>query len=531
MARATPAITGFNSGELSPALEGRSEMKQYATGCFKLENFIPMVQGPARRRPGSRFVGEIKDSTVRGALTEFVRSVEESFLLEWGDHSLRFYQNHAQVLSGGLPYEIATPYGAADLYDANGFFQLVFATSADVMYITHRSTTFPVYKLQHFGTTNWSIVPVVFAGGPFADINPLDTPVMHASAQTGNVTVTSSAPIPNGTSTPGFLPGHIGALLYLGTHDIHTVKPWEVGKSYVVDDLVRNNGVTYKCFDAGTSGTVAPTHLFGDAYDGTKHSSAGWTYQDPGYGWGTIISIQSPTVCTVKVGNPVATDPPVQYPIGVTDLDVNWDNAGAGSNTPTPLWAIGDWNAVAGFPSTVCFFRGRLCFARQGIINLSVSQDFENFAALTPGGQQTPDQAIRITVPTQDATKWLVDGRVMVVGNESAEHSLSEINPNTALAAANVKTQKQLTHGSRAVRPVVVGGGAGQGGVSAGGATLMFAQTSGLKLLGLKYAFFTDNYESQDLTAIAEHVTKGGLMELAYQQEPDSVVWAIRRKV
>ena len=74
MGKASPGLAAFNSGELAPACEGRTDLQQYATACFKLENFIPMVQGPARRRPGTIFVNPVKNSANRCALMEFVRS-------------------------------------------------------------------------------------------------------------------------------------------------------------------------------------------------------------------------------------------------------------------------------------------------------------------------------------------------------------------------------------------------------------------------------------------------------------------------
>lgn len=64
--KASPALVSFNAGELSPAAEARNDLKQYVQGCKTLENFIPMVQGPIRRRPGTRFLGEIKDSESGG---------------------------------------------------------------------------------------------------------------------------------------------------------------------------------------------------------------------------------------------------------------------------------------------------------------------------------------------------------------------------------------------------------------------------------------------------------------------------------
>lgn len=184
-----------------------------------------------------------------------------------------------------------------------------------------------------------------------------------------------------------------------------------------------------------------------------------------------------------------------------------------GSQNATSIWAVGAWNDRDGYPTACAFFRGRLCFARRGQEWISVAQDFENFSALTPNALVTADMAINITLPTQDEIHWLVEGRVEIAGTESAQHSIQEINPSQALGPANVSTKRQLKHGTRGVTPAVVGG------------SLLWAQTSGIKLRAMKYDFGADNYASEDLNALHDTITQTGIIGLCYQQEPDSVVW------
>jgi hypothetical protein len=603
--KATPAIPGFNSGEWSPTLEGRSELKGYATACYAMEGYVPMVQGPARRCPGTIFGAEVKNSANRTALTEFIFNVNQSFFLEWGDQYLRFHQNHAPVLSGGVPYEIATPYHASDLFDAKGFFQLVFTQSADVIYITHRSLGFPIYKLSHFATTNWTLAPMVPIGGPFADANPGTNPVVFATAQTGTVTLYASADIFDALLMPsGIKPG---AYFQLTQQNIRDIRPWEAGKEVQKSPAQRRrfNGVTYEAVDGQgaapwTTGSVPPTNLIGQAWDGMAANGVLWEYRDPGYGFVQLKTRgAAPTgAAFVITGITAATPPVVSYTgaatfangdlgfisgvVGIPEINdkfyrvanlialggsgtfelkqdvtggapanvdgTGWDayvsggtfdtrlwtatadvivqsQAGTvnrlpasvvGSQNATPIWAVGTWNARDGYPGAVAFLRGRLAFARKGKLDLSVSQDFENFSALTPNALVTGDMAISDMLPTQDAIEWLVEGRILVAGTASAEHAIQEINPSQPLGPANTKTTPQLRRGSRAVRPVVIG------------KTLVWVQTSGLKVRYMKYDFVSDNYGDDDLANNAEHITQSGIVGLAFQQEPDPVLWAWR---
>ena len=130
MSRVSPLLSTFNGGEWSPSLYGRTDLARYANACKRMENFIPLVQGAATRRPGTRYVAPTKgDGTVR--LIPFEFSITQAYVIEFGAGYVRFYTNDGQLLSGGSPYEVSTPYTANDIWD------LQFAQSADVLYIAH----------------------------------------------------------------------------------------------------------------------------------------------------------------------------------------------------------------------------------------------------------------------------------------------------------------------------------------------------------------------------------------------------------
>ncbi len=52
MAKASPAFTNFTAGELSPRLDGRTDLSKYFNGCKTLQNFLVHPHGGATRRPG-----------------------------------------------------------------------------------------------------------------------------------------------------------------------------------------------------------------------------------------------------------------------------------------------------------------------------------------------------------------------------------------------------------------------------------------------------------------------------------------------
>jgi hypothetical protein len=63
------------------------------------------------------------------------------------------------------------------------------------------------------------------------------------------------------------------------------------------------------------------------------------------------------------------------------------------------------------------------------------------------------------------------------------------------------------------------------------GSVLVFLQRAGRKLrelIGVELPYDSDSEEAADLTIFSEHMSKPGITDIAYQQEPDSIVWSIR---
>lgn len=81
MSRAHGIKTSFNGGELSPLLAGRPDLARYGTGCRELLNMLPTVQGPARRRGGSRFVSAVKTPSARAWMARFEYSRTQAYVL------------------------------------------------------------------------------------------------------------------------------------------------------------------------------------------------------------------------------------------------------------------------------------------------------------------------------------------------------------------------------------------------------------------------------------------------------------------
>ncbi len=91
--------SSFNAGELN-LLEAREDLAKFHTGLSIMENAIPTPQGGAEKRPGTKFIAEVKTSSLKTRLLPFEFSTSQSYIIEVGNQYMRFFTNGAPVLDG-----------------------------------------------------------------------------------------------------------------------------------------------------------------------------------------------------------------------------------------------------------------------------------------------------------------------------------------------------------------------------------------------------------------------------------------------
>lgn len=163
------AFRSFAGGEIAPQMYARTDLAKFQTALRKLLNFIIHRHGGLSNRPGTRFIAEAKDSSRTIRLIPFVFNDAQTYVLEFGLGYIRFYRQGVQleVLLGGAPYEIGSPYEEEHLMD------LRFVQSADVITIVH-----PLYKprnLTRLGDINWTLEVIPFGASIGSVTNLLAT--------------------------------------------------------------------------------------------------------------------------------------------------------------------------------------------------------------------------------------------------------------------------------------------------------------------------------------------------------------------
>ena len=413
MPRLSPIQTNFTSGEISPRLEGRVDFEKYFDGCSILHDFLIHPHGGIKRRPGSYFAAEAKDSANITRVIPFVFNAEQSYIIELGNLYMRFYKDGGQILNLGTPVEIVTPYTSAQLWD------IQFCQSADTMYLVHNSHKPRV--LTRTSDIAWSLNTITFTDGPYLKQNDTATTITP-SATTGSITLTASASL--------FQATHVGAFFRL------------------------------------------------------LHGST--------WGYAVVTAYTSPTIVNATV---------------LTTF---------GAITATALWREGAWSDVRGYPGSVTFYEDRLIFAGSTYSPTtlwgSASGDYEN---MTPG--TADDDAIDYTIASRqvNVVRWLAPTTKLIVGTFGGEFSVSSTN-GAPLSPTNVSISPQSSYGTNGIQPAQAGN------------TVLYMQRAGKKMREMMYSWEINGFQSEDVTILSEHITGDGIDDIAYQQEPDSIVWSVR---
>ena len=516
-------VTALNAGELSPYMDARTDVEKYRSGCRTLENMVVLPYGGVYRRAGTEYLGEAKNANQRCRLIGFNFSVTTRFVLEFGHQYIRFWGNDSQVLSGGSPLEVASPYQESELRE------LQYVQVNDIMYLAHANHA--PRKLTRVSDTNWTLTTVAWSYPPLLDQN-LTTTTIASSAASGTATLTASA------ST--FVAGHVGSQWAI---------QWPRSSGSISETIDSNKTSTatldiqggWTLTTVGTwIGTVRLLRIPQKEMD--EDGGSGFTAYEVVREFNSLTTARNFTATGTedeRVGLKLqvlnyASNTSARVFLESTDFNsggtvtinsvASGTSAGATVNkwlgsviTGTTQWSEAAFSAVRGYPRAVAIHEQRLCFGgtahQPNTVWCSKVDDFENFQ-LGVGA----DDGLQFTVASSEGNRieWMFSQKRLMLGTSGDEWTIGGADSGQAFSSTNVQAQKQSSFGSKTMRAILLND------------VLLFVQRRGRKVRELTYNFERDGWVAPDLTVLSEHVTQGELVELAFQQQPDAILWAVR---
>ncbi|GAB2493931.1 phage tail protein [Arenimonas alkanexedens] len=571
-------LTNFTGGEVSPKLRGRVDIPPVQNGAETIINGICVAQGGVLRRWGKAFVAEVKDSTKRTRLIPFVFNNDQAYMIEVGDSYARFYnQDGAQILDGVSPYEIATPYNTAQILEVD------YTQGGDTMFLLHQGVA--PYRLQRFADDLWVFAAAPFTSHPIAElgVRPATTLTLSSEA-VGSRTFTAGAAafFESDIGRAIYSASGIGEITAYISDTVVTVAVTQAFEStslssgeWVIDGSPLAYAQPSAKSPAGGIITVTITTLAG---------SATQTITGLAFFSGTV-TVTTSVPHGFMVGQTVVVfgnDPPeyngsftiTAVPLSTTFQYATLDTPGTAStfgtaelilftgaggfrtgdvgkylringglvkitayvstttvnaeivqdltstvSAPPYAWTIEEsvWSTVNGWPRTGTLYQQRLWLAGSAGYPLTVwGSALAESLEFVGGPLATDPVSYLVSTDRYDPILHITHCKALVALTGGGEFTFAA-GSKTALGPTNVpKIDEQSNYGAKKIAPERVGN------------ELFFVQAGGNRIRAMSPDQYDQrNYGAFDMSALAEHLYRVGIEQIAYQKDPEPLLWHV----
>ena len=351
MPRFVEFTTNFATGELDPLLRARVDLAAYNNALAKATNVLIQPQGGLRRRPGTKHIFELPNSSTPSAangvrLVSFPFSVTDSYMLCFTHNRMHVIKNGVvQTNINGTGNSFLTTTIGSSIVD-----DMCWTQSADTLIAVHPDLN-PV-RITRTSDTTWTATDIAFDSIPkYAfdiDSHTNTSSTLTPSAVSGNVTLTASTThhdsgtLQAGTSTTVTLKSTASATdgIYVGMY-VNITGGTGSGQTRLIEGYVGSTKVA----TVGEAFTVTPNNT--STYTTTTFSalSANQYINVQPQGRAKIVRYVSATVVEVVT----------EYPFfNTTTIDAGrWE---------LEHGYVDVWSSTKGWPRTVTFHEGRLYF-------------------------------------------------------------------------------------------------------------------------------------------------------------------------
>jgi hypothetical protein len=424
------------------------------------------------------------------------------------------YVDSVAIESGAV--SITSPYAIGDMP------KLRHSQSADVVFLW--CDGYEEYRIERRTNNSWSLVKNRPEDGPFRSMNfgPIN---LTASATSGAITLTASKKL--------FKAGHKGALFRIDSTGQLVTQAVSGENQWSGDIRVSGAGTEQRRFTITRSGTWSGTVTL-------QRSVA-----EPG-AWVPVATYTTNATINFDDG---LDDQIIYYRIGIdagdytsgtVNLTMNYPNGSIrgvvrlvgitsetvatahviqdlGNTAASDQWSEGAWSDYRGHPTSGSLFEGRLWHAGRNWVWSSVVDSYLGYDDDVEGDAGPISRTIG--EGPIDGINWIMPMQRLVLSTDVAERSAKASSLDDPLTPSSFTLKQISSQGSARIAPVVMDDMG------------VFLQAGGLRLYALRYntdASVTSDYAPEDLTALAPRIGEPGIVNLAYQRQPDTRIHAVR---
>ena len=560
-----PLLEAFNAGEFSGRMAARVQFDKYQNAGSEYQNVIPLPQGGYASRPGFRYIAGAKSNSVRPWLLPFIYSTDQAYCLELGNNCLRFYKDQAQITALDISSTIANGTFGSDISswtarNSGSGSSIAHDGTNDDMNLVGNGSGNEARAYQSVTTSNTGTEHVLafeIVGDPGDEIT------VRIGSSAGGSQYYSDAKRLTGVHTIEFTPGaspyyvefengqsktiSIDNVSILDNVAVELVTPWpeatlpDISYAQSADVIYFAAGGSYPVYRLeryGHSSWSLIKVLFSDGPWLTENSES--TTLTPGATSGNGVTITASAVTginddtgfrTADVGRLIrikdaANNWTWMQIVGytsTTQVSVDIKGPNLSSTAARSTWRLGEWNDTDGWPSVVSFIQQRFATARTTKepqkFWLSKSADIQNFADSDTEGTVVDDSSINYKFASREVNtiRWIASRKKPIIGTQGGNWTLNS--DGAVLTPTDISAVFEVSGGVAPIPPLEIR------------SRLVFAQAQSRKLVEFADVI-QDNglqgYDSFDLTILNDRVLKDGLVQLAYQQQPDSTIWGVR---
>jgi len=541
----------FSGGEISPAMASRVDLAKYATGCALIENGIVQPHGGVVKRGGFRNITTLPGDS---HLIRFEYSADEMFVLAFSGNSN--YRSPSTTLDISTPTPTAVYSGSGALsrtvryrirmVDGSGAFSAYSETvSVQVPESIPEGGKVTISWSQVAGCNaalyldagdgmGWGMVDSDIEGTSYVDyiVNPSERP--------GRLDVCNADGLVAALIDTPYTLGQIRAAGFVQSADtLFITHPSHRPRKLVryADDDWRFEQINFEPgIDKPGTPTLTPSGFSGDNKRNLKYqvsavsSSGEESYPSP------AASISVPKSWTANATVTVswaAVDGASQYNVYKNERGYyGWIGTIDATNSPSfiddnisPAAADGpkqkSWtfSASGAAPGVVGIYQQRLVFARSNnerqTIWCSQTGALNNFSTSYP---LKDTDAIEVTMDSRQMNEirhlCLLKNQ-MVVLTSGAEWLMGPGRNSDGITPTKIHFQNQSFYGSSTVPPLQAG------------EALLILQNSRRKVRDL-YGTYTDEYEGNEVSIMAEHLFSSPIRDWAWQEDPYHTAYLVR---
>jgi hypothetical protein len=510
----------FSGGELAPALYARIDTVKYATGLHTCRNTILLRHGGTANRPGSVFIGEVKDSSKTVKLVPFIFNTSQTYVLEFGNLYFRIIKDGSYVSDLTLTITGITKANPAVLtYTGTD------PADGDEFRISG------VLGMTQVNGRNFKVVNVNTGANTF-EMDLLDGTNLDSTSYGTYISGGTAERIYTVTTT--YVEADLPALKYVQSADVMTM----THPSYVVREVARTGDAAWTITTVSFAPSIsAPT---GQTNNGGAGTTTAWkitavkaeTYEESLPSSSTSSS-SVPTPSAIVTVDWNAVSGAVLYNI-YRDDNANGIFGYVGSSTTSDYRDIGltaDYSdqpptsktvfaSSNNYPSVAAYIQQRRFFASSNTepekVWASRIGAFNSFTINTP---VQDDDAINFTISGNQVNRIVnlfnLNGPVIMTA--SGEWSING-DVSGAITPTEINVKQHSYNGSASnLVPLVIG------------TTAIYVQARGSAIRDIAYDWQSSGYRGNDLTIFAPHLFDGFEIEdWSFQQIPNYIVWAVR---